>query len=945
MNLLAAFPSLILIALASLITVYGLLRWQTRHRRPTAFTGSIMLWCGALWLLANGLEMASTDLATATTWYKLEYLAMLPIPVLWMYLARQFTNTTAILTRRRLLLLTVLPIVCSIVVLTNETHGYFVSDLQLERDGTIAHIMIKPGPFFAIFYIYSYIVALSGTFVITRRLLHTPGFRWQGTMVLVAVLATVFASILDWSGLSPVPQLRLAPFTLVMSIPIFVLTIVRLRRADLLPIARTQTIQFLPDAVLMVDLEDRILDLNPAAEAMLGRSLKEVLGETIEASWPGWTDQISAETAIVTRPDADGNVRQFDVRQSPVRDWRGQLVSHIFVLRDVTERLRAETALHMSEEYFRALTERSTDFVIIISADVQIRYTSPSVGRMFGYQIETLTNRDALEFIHPEDRERVVEQFTHAVQQPGVAPPTTIRVADSAGHWHKIECVANNLLDHPAIRGIVVNARDVTERSEIEDKLRLSEEYFRALIEKSTDITIITDMFGTIQYVSPSLERVFKRTREQVIGHSTLEFLHLDDVTDLLTTMTQGLREGAPIKVSTARFHDSEGQYHVLEFTATNLLEYPAVKGVIVNAREVTEREQIAQALRQSEEIYRLHFTNLNDVVYSYDANRIITSISPSVERILGYPPEPFIGQSLELITALPLLRPGYGEKALEEAARVLSGERIEGTLYEFLALDGSVITAEISSSPILREGQVIGSVNVARNITERIQSETRLRTSLQEKEVLLKEIHHRVKNNMQIIASLLNLQSGTIADPATRVQFEDSQNRIRSMALVHERLYRSSELSHIDFEAYLRDLTGHLVQGYHGRSHGVELEIRAENIQLDVDTAIPCGLIVNELISNAFKHAFTGAAGGLIRIDVTRGDHGWYHLRVADNGVGLPPEIDFRESKTLGLQLVSSLTKQLKGTLELHRANGTVVSITFPSSEDALLPNETRPT
>ena len=930
MNQLNTHLDLILILLAGATAVYAWTRWQYRHSRPIARTGSILLWCGSVWLLANGLEMGSTDLASATIWHKLEYLAMIPIPMLWLYLSRQFTNTTAKLTVPRLLLLGFVPLTCIIMLLTNDLHGLFVTNLRLEMRESVAHLVTEPGPFFVVFYVYAYIVTIYGTFLISQRLLGASGFRWQGMVILIGVAITVFGSILDVSGISPVPQIRLAPFALVLSIPLFVITIVRTRRADLLPIARTKIIQLLPDAVLVIDSEDRIIDMNPAAEAVVGQPLNIVLGELIDQAWPEWSNQITSGATTVLKVGPAEQKRLFDVRQSPVQDWRGQLISRIFVLRDVTERTEAETALQLSEEHFRALTEHGTDIMIIIKADATISYASPSIERNFGYRLDSLINHSAADFVHPDDLKRVVQQLAEAIKNPGIAPPTVVRVADAQDSWRKIECVANNLLDHPAVKGVVINARDVTERSEIEDKLRLSEEYFRALIEKSTDITIITDMFGMIQYVSPSLERVFKRTRDEVIGHSTLEFLHPEDVTTLLTAMTEGLLANVPFKVITARFHDSEGGTHILEFTATNLLEYPAVKGVVVNAREVTEREQIAQALRLSEEKYRLHFTYLNDVVYSYDTDGIITSVSPSIERVLGYAPDELIGQSLAVVTALPLLQPDYAEKALDESVRVLQGERIEGTLYEFTAKTGELITAEISSSPIFRDGQVIAAVNVARNITERVQSETQLRASLQEKEVLLKEIHHRVKNNMQIIASLLSLQAGTIEDPLTRAQFDDSQNRIRSMALVHERLYRSSDLSHIDFGAYLRDLTGHLIQGYHGKSHGIEVEIVADDIHLDVDTAVPCGPIVNELISNAFKHAFPAASGGKIEIAVHRDDQGAYHLSVQDNGVGLPAEVDLSESKTLGLQLVSSLTKQIKGTIEVYREPGTTVKITF---------------
>ncbi len=217
------------------------------------------------------------------------------------------------------------------------------------------------------------------------------------------------------------------------------------------------------------------------------------------------------------------------------------------------------------------------------------------------------------------------------------------------------------------------------------------------------------------------------------------------------------------------------------------------------------------------------------------------------------------------------------------------------------------------------------------REILERKRAEEHLRASLAEKEVLLKEIHHRVKNNLQVISSLLNLQSGSIRDPLLLAQFQDSQNRIRSMALIHERLYRSGDLAHIDFGPYLRDLTGHLQQTYRAQSQAVELRVESDAVLLDIDTAIPCGLLVNELVSNALKHAFPDKRGGTVEVELRRHSKEQYRLAVRDDGIGMPADIDWQHTSSLGLQLVNSLARQVDGTVELQSASGTAFSVCFP--------------
>ncbi|MCE9611969.1 MAG: CHASE2 domain-containing protein [Chthoniobacter sp.] len=215
------------------------------------------------------------------------------------------------------------------------------------------------------------------------------------------------------------------------------------------------------------------------------------------------------------------------------------------------------------------------------------------------------------------------------------------------------------------------------------------------------------------------------------------------------------------------------------------------------------------------------------------------------------------------------------------------------------------------------------------RELTE---SNTKLVGLVQEKDVLLKEIHHRVKNNLQIISSLLNLQSDYIKDPAALLVFTESRNRVRSMALIHEKLYQSHDLARIDFADYIRSLTSSLTAGYAGRSSSGRSGVESEDVMLGVDAAVPCGLIVNELVTNCLKYAFPNGRSGQIQIAVLR-DAGKLRLSVADDGVGFPHDIDFRNSESLGMQIITTLTEQLDGSVQMFNGTGTKFEITFPES------------
>lgn len=255
-------------------------------------------------------------------------------------------------------------------------------------------------------------------------------------------------------------------------------------------------------------------------------------------------------------------------------------------------------------------------------------------------------------------------------------------------------------------------------------------------------------------------------------------------------------------------------------------------------------------------------------------------------------------------------------------------GQRRDGTTFDIggalaVIADGGAVTALVCS---------------LRDITEQVRAEDQIKQSLREKEVLLREIHHRVKNNMQVISSLLALQAGYTEDEQANQMFRESQNRIRSMALVHELLYQSRDLARIDFVQYVHKLSRHLLHSYLTDAERIRLDIMADALFLDIDMAIPCGLIINELISNALKHAFPNGKEGAIRVELHTDGNGLSTIIVRDNGVGLPEDLDVHQTETLGLQLVTSLAGQLNATIGLLRHPGTTFEIRFALFDTAPL-------
>jgi two-component sensor histidine kinase len=264
------------------------------------------------------------------------------------------------------------------------------------------------------------------------------------------------------------------------------------------------------------------------------------------------------------------------------------------------------------------------------------------------------------------------------------------------------------------------------------------------------------------------------------------------------------------------------------------------------------------------------------------------------------------------------------------------TGKPAKGLDWEITRKDGTKIYVETSVS--LRKhskGHPIGFRGIGKDITERKQAEEQLNQSLREKEVLLQEIHHRVKNNMQVISSLLKLQAATIEEESLRAPFRESEHRVRAMSLVHEKLYQSKDFTHVPFRDYLTSLIRYLYQSSAPQAGRIELVTEIEELPLTITHAIPCGLIVNELVSNAFTHAFPGERKGTITISLRSPEPQAYELTVSDNGIGLPEAIDPHTTTSLGLHLITILVEdQLKGEITVERTGGTRVRIRFRTQQ-----------
>jgi len=371
------------------------------------------------------------------------------------------------------------------------------------------------------------------------------------------------------------------------------------------------------------------------------------------------------------------------------------------------------------------------------------------------------------------------------------------------------------------------------------------------------------------------------------------------------------------IKLSAEDIHLLQNRVLELEQTLSSI-QSGEVDALIIQNKKGETHDFTLEGVDQP---YRILVESMSEGAITLSGEGKIIHCNKRFSEMVNIPFQFIIGSSF--FEYIPEMQHGSLKNLLDQG-------RIKSCKCEFTleTKNKSIKTVLLSCHP-LEFGDIDGLSIVATDITELNKMHQQMATSLQEKEAMLKEIYHRVKNNLQVISSLLNLQANTIQDPASRNTFIESSTRIKAMALVHEMLYQSGNLVRVEMGKYVRNLAKNLADIYHIDSKKVKLIIDADTIFLSIENAIPYGLILNELISNAFKHAFPADQSGEIKVSIKNKDKKNI-LIVHDNGIGLPAYINFKNTKTLGVQLIHTLTKQLGGNIVLDRSSGTTFTLSF---------------
>lgn len=687
-------------------------------------------------------------------------------------------------------------------------------------------------------------------------------------------------------------------------------------------------------------------DINPATlkQNLTRKSRAYFIGKRLGAIFPPVAEMGILD--IFRRVWRTGKTEYFPSRyrrsQNLPEFWRENWVYRlpggeiVVVSHDISRRMKAEADLRESEDRFKYIFDHAPVGVSITSPDGTL-HPNRAFCDMLGYSREELRERNQVDLTHADDRmesNRVMRAIMRGEQDSGRLVKRYIHKNGSTVWADLNSCLRRDESGRPLY--FITVAANITDRVRAEEALLASEQRFHKLFESMKELVVlyeaVFDKNGRfadyrILDVNRAFEEGMSISREQARDRLASE-LHLNVDIPLLESFAEMIRTGAPALFE-MEFPPLKKVFSVSAFVTT-----PGCFATVMT--DITERKRMETQLRESEELYRALFETTDDAILLMKGGFVVDCNEGAV-RLYG------VSGKSDLIGRAPWdfspLRQPDGRDSREKAMEVINAA-VAGTPQRFywrnVRGDGSPIDGEVALNA-LTLGNEIYVQTIVRDIGDRLRAEEEIRRSLEEKETLLREIYHRTKNNMNVIGAMLSLRAQHLDDVKAVEMFREIEEKIRGMSLVHEKLYKSKDLHRIDLREYIAELSRRLLEGHKDAGFVLDVKLDLEEIPVPIDLAIPCGMILNELFSNAFKHAFRGADRGEIRIRLARTGEGRIELSFGDNGIGVPDDFDFRNQPSLGLQTLIMLAEhQLKGSVRFETKPGLACRIVFPERAEA---------
>jgi PAS domain S-box-containing protein len=691
-----------------------------------------------------------------------------------------------------------------------------------------------------------------------------------------------------------------------------------------------------------------------------GLTLGEAVGRSIFEIYGSQPDIWENIAQVLAGSDRTWNVQAgnlvWELRATPLHNSNGEVVGAVGVSTEICDRDRTpaalsanqelerllqqetevfKTALAESENKYRNLIETSQELIWSVDIEGFLTFVNSAAKRIYGYEPPEMIGHYFTDFWIPEEKIREIQIFEQLLARtsqptaPNSAYETVHLRKDGTPVYLRVNSIVNEA-ENGTILGVSGTATDISDQLRSEAALQEATDQLRAVLDAVPGL--ISWVSSDLRYigVNQHLAASFHRPPESFVGQE-IGFLDQGSsfaklIRQFFEISSQQTRQEIDIEIngSVRNYLIVAQKYHQGSAAVSVGIDMSERK------RAEAQKNQLICSLQESEHKFRSLYEATSDAVMLLDEHNFFDCNAATLKIFGCSNQKEFYGKNPSDFS--PPVQPNGEDSVCLFSQKMGTAMATGSCRFDWVhkRLDGSEFTAEVLLNAMeINEKKFLQAV--VRDITDRKRDEDRIKASLAEKEVLIQEIHHRVKNNLQVISSLLKLQSRYIQDSRVTEMLKESQNRVRSMALVHEQLYQSKDLSNINFAEYIQNLAHNLFQAYEFHGSGIKLQTNIAPCELNLDTAVPCGLIINELVTNSLKYAFSSTNKGKIKIDFNLDQNGGCVLVVSDTGVSFPKDLDYRNARTLGLRLVGSLVKQLRGNITLLETVGTVFQITFP--------------
>ena len=698
------------------------------------------------------------------------------------------------------------------------------------------------------------------------------------------------------------------------------------------------------DVIFTTNLQEEFAYVSPSVKNILGYNPSELIGRRFISlvhpeDIPAMAGEIKKSYTVGYRSSveneyrlrhASGEWRWVISSGSRVVDANGKFIYFIGIIKDITERKQAEVALINSEEKYSTLIEQSIDGILILQNRL-VTFANRRMSEMVGYSQGEIIGKYFDQMAAPEYKEMLANEYRRRQAGENVSGNHELEIVAKNNRKIPVETKVQPIVyqEKPAVMVII---RDITERKQAEGAIKESEQNFRNFLDNASIGIRIRDGEEHVLYLNQAFMDIFGyQSIAEAQSAIPMKLYSPQSYAEYLKRSEKIPRgETVPDKVEVDVVR-KDGTIRHVQVMGQRVPRNGKIQAQTLYI-DITATKQAENALKDSEQRYRSLFENMTDG-YAYcrmfyqDGHPVdfqYINVNRAFEKQTG-----LTGIEGKLVSeVIPGIRESDPE-LFERYGRVaLTG--IPESFELFVASLKMWFSISVYSP---QNEYFVAIFNV---ITERKKAEEKILASLAEKETLLKEVHHRVKNNMQVISSLLRLQESKVKDKDSAALLKDSQNRIQSMALVYNKLYQSENLAGINMTDYIKELTAGLVKSYAVNPSRVTVKIAPGDVLLDVDMAIPCGMVINELVTNSLKYAFPDNRKGQISVSLKEAANQKLELIVSDNGAGIPEKIDPDNTSTLGIKLVNNLVRdQLGGKIELDRTRGTIFNITFRRTKE----------